>query len=69
MRTALIAILTALAIAGAVGIVVQLPKIVTHHINLPKERRRREMAARRTLMRWMAGAAAVVAAVAWLLSR
>jgi len=69
MRIALIAILTALAIAGAVGIVVQLPKIVTHHINLPKERRRREMAARRTLVKWMAAALAVVALSAWLLSR
>ena len=69
MRTALIAILTALAIAGAVGLVVQLPKIVTHHINLPKERRRRELAARRTLMRWMAAAMASIAIAAWFFTR
>lgn len=56
-----------LAVVGAIGLISELPKIVTHHINQPVERRRREQAARRTIAAIIFAAMAIAgfAAVLW----
>ena len=41
--------LGAVLLLGGIGIVLELPKILSHHINQPVQRRRRERALRRKL--------------------
>ncbi len=55
-----------IAVVFVVGVLVEVPKLRTAHINQLPERRRRESAARRTLGLWMA-AAAVLAYAVWRL--
>jgi len=56
-----------LVVLMLVGIVIEVPRIRTHHINLPKERERREAAARKTLIRAVAWTVAGALAAAALL--
>ncbi len=51
-------VLAAVVVAvGMIGAVVELPKILSHHINQPVQRRERERALRRKLALWCSGAA------------
>jgi hypothetical protein len=65
--SAVVAVVLVLAALVAIGLVWELPKIRTFHINQPAERRRREIAARKTLAALVGGtaAAAFLAAAVW----
>ena len=55
-------------LAVAIGVIIEVPKIITHHINQPQQRRRSEAAARKTLL-LLIGSAFVALALVFLLVR
>jgi len=66
------ALMVVLAVLAAVGILIEVPRIRTYHINLPKERERREAAARRTLaiaIAWTAAGGLAAAALLYAVWR
>ncbi len=54
MSSILLTMLVLVLAIGAIGLVSELPKVLSHHINQPVQRRRREAALRRKLVKGIA---------------